>query len=121
MNKQQFGYNLGKLYLKLNTFAKQRSQQYHIPYWVMLLVAYSPVLLLLFAFPWLVVFALVLWLIIKFADSTTNGAQSEYEYDSLISEDSAGPHAKFVENVVQDDLEYEMYLDLLEQDESREV
>ncbi|HHE3463720.1 hypothetical protein [Pasteurella multocida] len=41
MNKQQFGYNLGKLYLKLNTFAKQRSQQYHIPYWVMLLVVYQ--------------------------------------------------------------------------------
>ncbi|HHE3614858.1 TPA: hypothetical protein ACPD29_002020, partial [Pasteurella multocida] len=115
----QIRFDLLQFIPKLNAFAKQVSQQYHIPYWVMLPVAYSPVLLLLFAFPWLVVFALVLWLIIKFADSTTNGAQSEY--DSLISEDSAEPHAKFVENVVQDDLEYEMYLDLLEQDESREV
>ncbi|MGC6360275.1 hypothetical protein ACNO7O_09690 [Bisgaard Taxon 45] len=106
MNKQQFGYNLGKLYLKLNTFAKQRSQQYHIPYWVMLLVVYSPVILLLFTFPWLVVFALVLWLIIKLADSETQS-----EYISLTPENSEESYTKFVEDNVKRHSEYEFFFD----------
>lgn len=112
MNKQQFGYKLGSLYLKLNAFAKQVSRQYHIPYWIILLVAYSPVILLLFAFPWLVVFTLVLWLIIRLVDSTTNGNQGEYAF--LIpenSEESDRTYTKFAEDNARRHAEYEFFFD----------
>ncbi|MFP4731359.1 hypothetical protein [Pasteurella multocida] len=31
MNKQQFGYKLGKLYLKFNSFIQQKAEQYKLP------------------------------------------------------------------------------------------
>ncbi|QEH46030.1 hypothetical protein [Aggregatibacter actinomycetemcomitans] len=110
MNKQQFGYKLGKLCLKLNAFAKQASQQYHISYWVMLPVIYSPIILLLFIFPLLAVLVLVAWLIVKLSDNDSDESQSECV--SLISDNSEDRmYTKLAEDDANRHAEYEYFFD----------
>ena len=48
MNKQQFGYKLGKLYLKCNGFIQQKAGQYQLPLPFVYFLIYAPVVVLLF-------------------------------------------------------------------------
>jgi len=46
MNKEQFGYKLGSLYLKLPVLAKQKAAQYNLPVPLVYVLAYTPVAVL---------------------------------------------------------------------------
>ncbi|TYA49279.1 hypothetical protein [Aggregatibacter actinomycetemcomitans] len=50
MNKQQFGYKLGKLYLKFNGFIQQKAERYKLPLPFVYFLMYAPVVFLFFFF-----------------------------------------------------------------------
>lgn len=57
MNKQQFGYKLGKLYLKFNGFIQQKAKQYKLPSILVYIFMYTPIAVL-------ALFSLMLFIVI---------------------------------------------------------
>ena len=103
MNKEQFGYKLGSLYLKLPVLAKQKAAQYNLPVPLVYVLAYTPVAVLAAITAILIVLIFLACLVNQERDEFSNydegGNNEEVEHIAYSHED------KTLNN------EYEIYYD----------
>ena len=109
MNKQQFGYKLGKLYLKFNGFIQQKAKQYKFPIILVYIFIYTPIVVLaLFSFMLFTVIAVILIGLIFLAYLVNQEKDESSDYEEECSKEEVEHIVYSYEDTTLNN-EYEIY------------